>query len=171
MPARIGVIGSGGRIDEDVAKAAQEIGSRIAEGGGVVICGGKGGVMEWACKGAVSRGGLTVGLLPESHTLEINKFVRMPIPTGMDEARNYLIVRCSDVVIALAGGWGTLSEIALGMDVGKPVVVLKGFGGVSDRLSGWSLLDNKIFELASTPEQAVELAFTLAEGRATNKSE
>lgn len=163
--------GTGGKIDEELAKAAHEIGYGIAERGGVVICGGKGGVMESVCRGAFSRGGLTVGLLPESHTLEMNEFVRLPIATGLDKARNYLIVRCSDAIISLAGGWGTLSEIAMGMDIGKPVVVLRGFGGVSDRMAQWSSIDNKIFQVASTPEQAVELAFSLAEGKGRNKSE
>jgi uncharacterized protein (TIGR00725 family) len=88
----------------------------------VLVCGGLGGVMEAACRGARSKGGLTVGLLPSDDRGTANGWVQVAIATGLGEARNALIVRSADVVIAIGGGWGTLSEIAFARKAGKPVV-------------------------------------------------
>ena len=102
--------------------AAQEVGQRVAEGGGIVVCGGLGGVMEAACRGARSRGGLTVGLLPGVDREDANGWVVLALPTGLGEARNALVVRAADAVVAIGGGWGTLSEIALALKLGIPVL-------------------------------------------------
>jgi uncharacterized protein (TIGR00725 family) len=88
----------------------------------VVVCGGLGGVMEAACRGAKDAGGTTVGILPGSDRAAANPFVDVAIPTGLGEARNALVVRAADALIAVGGGYGTLSEIALALKAGKPVV-------------------------------------------------
>jgi uncharacterized protein (TIGR00725 family) len=104
--------------------AAGEVGRLVAERGAVVVCGGLGGAMESACRGAKQAGGLTVGLLPGSDRSEANAFVDVALPTGLGEARNALIVGAADVVIAVGRGYGTLSEIALALRAGKRVVGL-----------------------------------------------
>jgi uncharacterized protein (TIGR00725 family) len=90
----------------------------------VVVCGGLGGVMEAACRGAKEGGGLTVGILPGTERAAANRFVDVAIPTGLGEARNALVVRAADALVAIGGGYGTLSEIALALKAGKRVVGL-----------------------------------------------
>ena len=104
--------------------AAEEVGAAVAEAGCGLVCGGLGGVMEAACRGARSRGGLTLGLLPGLDREEANGWVVAAVPTGLGEARNALVVRAADAVVAVGGGWGTLSEIALALKTGVPVVGL-----------------------------------------------
>lgn len=100
------------------------MGRLLAERGAVVVCGGLGGTMEAACRGAKQAGGTTVGLLPGGSRSDANPFVDVAIPTGLGEARNALVVRAADVVVAVGGGYGTLSEIALALKAGKRVVGL-----------------------------------------------
>jgi uncharacterized protein (TIGR00725 family) len=119
----IAVVGPG-RADAREAAWAEEAGAAIADAGAVLVCGGLGGVMEAACRGARSRGGTTVGLLPGSHREDANGWVLLAIPTGLGEARNALIVRAADALVAIGGAWGTLSEIALALKAGKPVIGL-----------------------------------------------
>ena len=107
--------------DAELAEA-ELAGAAIAAAGAVLVCGGLGGVMEAACRGARSRGGTTVGLLPGERRDDANGWVQLAIPTGLGEARNALIVRAADAVVAIGGAWGTLSEIALAMRRGVPVV-------------------------------------------------
>lgn len=103
---------------------AHQVGEAIAGAGAVLVSGGLGGVMEAACRGARSAGGLTVGLLPGDRRAEANRWVDVAIPTGLGEARNALVVRAADALIAVGGEYGTLSEIALALKTGKPVVGL-----------------------------------------------
>jgi len=117
----IGVIGDG-VSDDKTYQVAYEVGQLIAERGATLVCGGLGGVMEGACKGAKSKGGLTVGILPSEDREWANPFVDVAIPTGLGEARNTLVARCADAVIAVGGQFGTLSEIALALKMKKPVV-------------------------------------------------
>ena len=109
--------------DEPTVVAA-EVGRLLAERGTVLICGGRGGAMEAACRGAKEAGGLTVGILPGSDSSDANPFVDVVVPTGLGEARNALVVAAADVVIAIGGGYGTLSEIALALKAGKRVIGL-----------------------------------------------
>jgi uncharacterized protein (TIGR00725 family) len=104
--------------------AAEEVGAAVAAAGCGLVCGGLGGVMEAACRGARSRGGLTLGLLPGLDREDANGWVLVAVATGLGEARNALVVRAADAVIAVGGGWGTLSEIALALKTGVPVVGL-----------------------------------------------
>jgi uncharacterized protein (TIGR00725 family) len=116
----VAVIGPG---DEPTVVAA-EVGRLLAERGATLICGGRGGAMEAACRGAKEADGLTVGILPGSDRSEANPFVDVVLPTGLGEARNALVVGAADVVIAIGGGYGTLSEIALALKAGQRVIGL-----------------------------------------------
>jgi uncharacterized protein (TIGR00725 family) len=120
--AWIAVVGPGGSASVDQLEAAEEAGAAIAEAGAGLVCGGLGGVMEAACRGARSRGGMTLGLLPGTDRDAANGWVVVAVPTGLGEARNALVVRAADAVVAIGGGWGTLSEIALALKTGVPVV-------------------------------------------------
>jgi uncharacterized protein (TIGR00725 family) len=131
--------------------AAEEVGRLVAEAGGIVVCGGLGGVMEAACRGASSADGITVGLLPGVERQSANPFVSIAIPTGMGELRNGLVVRSADVVIAIGGEWGTLSEIALAVKTGTPVI----------GIDTWDLGRPGI-EVAAGPAEAVQRALALA---------
>jgi uncharacterized protein (TIGR00725 family) len=116
----VAVIGPG---DEPIVAAA-EVGRLLAERGAVLVCGGLGGVMEGACRGAKEAGGLTVGILPGADRADANPFVDVVLPTGLGEARNALVVGAADVAIAIGRGYGTLSEVALALKAGKRVIGL-----------------------------------------------
>lgn len=150
----IAVVGSG-TCGAETAEVAERVGRLLAHAGFGVVCGGLGGVMESACRGAAQAGGLTVGILPGSSASEANPFVRVAIPTGMGEARNVLVVRAAEAVIAVEGEYGTLSEIALALKLGKPVV-----GIASWKLESPRELLGGVAE-ASTPEEAVRAAIEL----------
>jgi uncharacterized protein (TIGR00725 family) len=117
----IAVVGAE-RASTDESQAAEAVGREIAEAGAVLVCGGLGGVMEAACRGAKHAGGTTVGILPGSDRRDANEYVDVAIATGLGEARNALVVRAADVLIAVGGEYGTLSEIALALKSGRPVV-------------------------------------------------
>jgi len=126
-PSRlVGVIGSR-ECDAGTYDLAYQVGRMLAEKGFGVVCGGLGGVMEAVCKGAVEAGGLTVGILPGELPESANPFVKIRVATGMGIARNVIIVRSSAAVIAIAGGPGTLSEVAHCLQLGVPVVALNSF--------------------------------------------
>ncbi len=117
----IGVIGAG-EAEEGILKIAEDVGRLIAKSGIILITGGLYGVMEAASRGAYMEGGLTVGILPGNKKEDANLYVKLPIATGLGEARNALIARASDVLIAIGGEYGTLSEIALALKMGKKVI-------------------------------------------------
>jgi len=113
-----------GEADAEQRTAAAHTGRLLAEAGAIVVTGGLGGVMEAASEGAREADGTTVGLLPGADRREANPWLTVAIPTGMGEARNALVVRAADAVVAIGGEWGTLSEIAFARKTGKPVVGL-----------------------------------------------
>lgn len=119
----IAVIGTG-EPDEALEQAAEAVGARLAEAGVTVVCGGLGGVMAAACRGAKTHGGRTIGILPGLDATAANPWVDIALPTGLGEARNALVVRAAQAVIAVGGGYGTLSEIALALKAGTPVIGL-----------------------------------------------
>lgn len=123
MTPIIAVVG-GSTCSPEQADLAAAAGRLLAERGAVLVCGGLGGVMEAAARGARSAGGLTIGILPGDDARAVNAFIDVPLATGMGEMRNALIVRVAHAVIAIGGGWGTLSEIALAQRIGTPVVGL-----------------------------------------------
>jgi hypothetical protein len=120
-PPYIAVVGTGDG-DEQHERAAETVGAELARAGAVVVCGGLGGVMAACCRGAQEAGGVTLGLLPGSDRAAANRWVSVAVPTGMGELRNGLIVRAADALVAIGGGFGTLSEIALALKLGRPVV-------------------------------------------------
>ncbi|MEJ2503072.1 MAG: TIGR00725 family protein [Gemmatimonadota bacterium] len=123
-PVRIAVAGAGICGPELIA-VAEEVGRHVAEAGAILICGGLGGVMEGAARGAAAAGGLTVGILPGRDARDANPHIRVPLPTGLGETRNALVARTGDALIAIGGEWGTLSEVAMARKCGVPVVLLR----------------------------------------------
>lgn len=154
-PAYIGVIGDG-TCPPDTWALAEEIGRLLAERKAVLVCGGRGGVMEAASRGAAEGGGIAVGILPGESRREGNRYLTVAIPTGLGPARNALVVRACDAVIAVSGGYGTLSEIGLALKMGIPVVGLR----------TWSVSKNGVpmagIVMATDPADAVTKAFALA---------
>jgi uncharacterized protein (TIGR00725 family) len=119
----VAVVGAG-EASPEVEAAAEQVGRGLAEAGAILVCGGLGGVMAAACRGARSAGGTTIGLLPGTDRAAANRWVEVAIPTGLGELRNGLIIRAVDVVVAVGGEYGTLSEVALALKTGVPVVGL-----------------------------------------------
>lgn len=155
MALHIGVVGEG-VCSRASARAAERVGAAIATAGAVLLCGGRTGVMEAASRGAARAGGTVVGVLPGFSRTDANRWVTIPIVTGMDQARNVVLVRSCDAVIAVGGSYGTLSEIALAFKLGVPVVGLR----------TWRLVPPKTRRVplvrARTPEEAVRLALRAA---------
>lgn len=127
----ISVIG-GGDCSVEEGRLAEEVGRELARRGATVICGGLGGVMEAACRGAVSEGGTTIGILPGNDRREANRYVMVPIVTGMGYTRNAIVAKSGQAVIAIGGKYGTLSEIAYALQSGVPVVGLGTWSLVMD---------------------------------------
>ncbi len=147
----IAVVGTGKNCPPEFSEIAAEIGREIARKGAVLLCGGLEGVMSDAARGAKEIGGVTVGILPGPTTAEANEFIDLPIATNMGQARNSIIVHTADVLIAVGGGYGTLSEIALALKLGKGVVVLQ------------PQIEVPGVMVAQTPVGAVDEALTLIE--------
>jgi uncharacterized protein (TIGR00725 family) len=123
VPRYVAVVGPGDASAAEL-EDAEAVGRGLAEAGATLVCGGLGGVMAAACRGAVGAGGMTVGILPGSDRAAANEWVRVAIPTGIGELRNGLVVRAADVVVAVGGAYGTLSEVALALKTGVPVIGL-----------------------------------------------
>ncbi len=157
MKLQIGVIGRG-KAEGKLYAAAEELGAEIARSGCVLVCGGLFGVMEACAKGAKRHGGITVGILPGKEKGEGNEFLDIRIVTALGHARNAIITRTADVLIAVGGGLGTLSEVFLGLNMERPVIVIKGFGKVEE-VAG-IVGDERIY-FADTPKDAVRLAMEL----------
>jgi len=163
MKRIISVCGSDGSDDHlsrYALEAAENVGRFIAQRGGVVVCGGRGGIMRAVCKGAKEENGITVGILPESKE-EANEFVDIPIVTGLGHRRNFLIVDAADAVIAIGGRWGTLNEISFSMVFEKPLILIKGTGGCVDKIvNGYIMQDiESTYHIVNSAEGAVEKAF------------
>ena len=148
---KIGVIGAS-RCSTEIAELAEEVGREIGKRGAVLICGGLGGVMEFASKGAKEAGGLTVGILPGTSKEEANSHIDIPIVTGLGHARNVVIAHSSDGIIAISGEHGTLSEIAIGLKLKKTVI----------GLNTWDI--EGVIQV-KTAAEAVEKAINISEGR------
>jgi uncharacterized protein (TIGR00725 family) len=140
----VAVVGASEATGEQ-AELARAVGAGLARSGAVVITGGRGGVMAAASRGAAESGGIAVGLLPGAERQEANEWVTVALPTGLGELRNGLVVRAADAVIAVGGAYGTLSEIALALRAGVPVI----------GLNTWQIDGVRH---VGTPEEAVALA-------------
>lgn len=152
-PLRIGVIGSGDATPE-ARGLAHQVGAAIARAEAIEVCGGLGGVMDAAAAGATEDGGLVVGILPGTSADAAAPGVSVPIPTGLGEARNVLVVRASEAIIAIAGEWGTTTEAAFARKFGIPVIGL-----------ATNLPDELVTERAEDPAAAVARAVELAQER------
>ncbi len=150
-PLRIGVIGSGGATAEEMA-LARAVGGAIARAEAITVCGGLTGVMQAVADGAAAESGVVLGLLPGSSASDAAPGVSIPVPTGLGEARNVLVARTSEAVIAIAGEWGTLSEAAFCRKFGVPVIGL-----------GSNLPETVVSEHAEDPLAAVARAVELAQ--------
>lgn len=140
---------------EEEARLAEEVGRELAKRGATLICGGLEGVMEAACRGAASQGGMTIGILPGNSRKNANPYVQIPIVTGMGYTRNVIIAKSGQAVIAIGGSYGTLSEIAYALQNNVPVI---GLGTWS--LSRGGVADKSII-IAQNPVDAVEKAVSL----------
>jgi len=125
----IGVIGAGSATPRGLL-LAEQVGRLLAEQQVVVVCGGLGGVMEAACRGAFEAGGTTIGILPGADASQANPFVTLPIVTNLGHARNVLVAQTAQVLIAVEGEYGTLSEMAIGLKIGRPVIALASWPGL-----------------------------------------
>ncbi len=150
----IAVIG-GSQASKQEIKTAEDVGRELAKRGAAVVCGGLGGVMEAACRGASSEGGITIGILPGENRHNANQYVQIPIVTGMGYARNVAVVKSAQAVIAIGGSYGTLSEIGHAIQSGIPVI----------GIDTWSLAKGGKINSSITPAEnaidAVEKAFDL----------
>jgi uncharacterized protein (TIGR00725 family) len=151
----IAVIG-GGTCTKEEARLAEEVGRELARKGAVLVCGGLGGIMKAACKGAFSAGGTTIGILPGNKRQVANPYVRIPIVTGLGGARNIIVVKSAHVVIAVDGSYGTLSEIGYALKNGIPVVGLNTWSLSKEGKADYSVIP------ARSAAEAVALALDLA---------
>jgi uncharacterized protein (TIGR00725 family) len=142
----ISVIGAG-TCSKGIYSIAEEVGKGVAQKGAILVTGGLGGVMEAASKGAKEAGGTVIGILPGFNKDEANRYVTIPITTGLSHARNVIVARSADAVIAVSGEYGTLSEIAIALKLGKPVVGIK----------TWDTIEGVI--KAESAEEAVQKIF------------
>jgi uncharacterized protein (TIGR00725 family) len=160
-PPHVAVIGDGDPRGPDahrILEWAEEAGHLLARGGATVVTGGLGGVMRAASRGAASADGITIGILPGTDASEANEFVRVAIPTGLGVVRNLVVVTASDVVVAIGGRHGTLSEIGLALRMGRHVVTLSSWRVESDHRVGGPRLHR-----ARDPREAAALALRLAQ--------
>jgi hypothetical protein len=148
----VGVIGAGS-CDGAAYETARQVGRGIAERGAALVCGGLGGIMEGACRGASETGGQTIGILPGADKSLANPYVTFPIVTDLGHARNILVVQSSDALVAIRGAYGTLSEISIALKLGKPVI----------GLNTWPDMDDIFY--VSSPEEVLQLL----EGFLTNR--
>ncbi len=148
---QISVAGAG-NAGPELCELAAELGRHLAERGAVLVCGGLGGVMEAAARGAREAGGTTLGILPGESRADANAWIQHAVVTGIGQARNLAVAASGDALIAVGGEWGTASEIALARKLGRPVVVL----GPEPNVAGEGIVR------ASSPAEAVELALALA---------
>ncbi len=158
MPRKliIGVIGGGNTASEEGLRMAEEVGYLIARADAVLICGGLNGIMQAAAKGAKRGGGLTLGILPTGNKADANPFIDLPVATAMSTARNLVIVRTADALIAINGSYGTLSEMAHAFDLGKPVFALHTWA------MGKAGVEPHLFVPVLTPREAVDRALEYA---------
>jgi len=159
-PPYVAVIGDSDPRGPDanrILEWAEEIGQQLARGGATVITGGLGGVMRASARGALGAGGETIGILPTADASDANEYIRTPIATGLGVVRNLVVVTSADVVIAVGGRHGTLSEIGLALRMGRHVVALSSWRVESEHRLGGARVHR-----VRTPREAVELALRLA---------
>lgn len=149
----VSVVGGANCTPEQYA-VAEEVGRLLAEEGAILVCGGRSGVMEAACRGAFKAGGVTLGILPGYSRADGNDYLTIAIPTGLGHARNALVVQAGQVVIAIGGGYGTLSEIGIALKAGRKVIGLDSWRATDSKGQAADIIR------ASSPKEAVALAIS-----------
>jgi uncharacterized protein (TIGR00725 family) len=149
-----------GNLSNYALEVAERVGRLIAQKDGVLVCGGHGGVMRSACRGAKEEKGITVGILPYTKE-EANEFIDIAIPTTIGNVRNFIVANAGDAVIAIGGRWGTLNEISYAMICEKPLILIKGTGGCVDNIIDGHIMQDveSHYFIANSAEEAVEKAF------------
>lgn len=158
---QIGVIGSGMEITDEIHKLAEGVGEELAKKGVILICGGKGGVMQAACKGVHKENGISVGILPSILPSEANKYVKIKIPTNLGEDRNYIIIQSVHAVICISGAVGTKMEAEYALKRKVPLITIPKSGGTSEEISK-EFPDRVI--VAENAEDAVKKALEAIKG-------
>ena len=155
----IGVIGDSETTNPKELEFAEKLGKALAKKGYVIISGGRGGIMEAVAKGAKKGGGITVGILPWTSKKDANPYTDIVIPTGLGWARNSIVPLAADVVVAIGGKAGTLSELAFAWLYDKPIICVKGFGGWSEILAGKKIDDRRddIIYAASSVDEVLQI--------------
>ena len=169
MKNLISICGSDGddcNFCNHVSEVAEKVGRSIAQRGAVLVCGGHSVVMEAACRGAKEEGGITVGIMPYGKD-EANPYIDIAIPTNIGNIRNYLVSSVGDVTIAICGRWGTLNEIAFRMISQKPLILIKGTGGVVDEIINGNVMQGveSNYIIAESAEDAINKAFEIINGQ------
>jgi hypothetical protein len=167
LPTQIVVVGYNGSLcSEKAYRLAYAVGRAVAERGCILVTGGLDGVMEAASKGAKEAGGLVVGIIPQADKAFANPYCDVVVPTGLGVARNYINILCGDAVIIVGGGAGTLNEVAAAYQLRKPLVALKGSGGIADRVADTYIDERGLMKVVGVedPARAVEVALELARG-------
>jgi hypothetical protein len=162
---QIAVIGyNGDRCSETARELAYETGKEIARAGAVLVCGGLGGVMEAACRGAKENGGMAVGIIPQDEFSFANKYCDVVVCTGIGFARDFIVASSADGIIAVGGGVGTLIELGVGYMIKKPMAAVAGSGGTADQYGGKYLDERKRAPImvASSPAEAVKAVLEMA---------
>jgi len=156
---QIGVIGSGAELSPEVYEIAEKVGEELAKRNVILVCGGKGGVMEAVCKGCQKFSGLSIGILPSIQPSEANKFVKIKIPTNLGEDRNYLIIQSVQAAICISGSAGTRMEAEYALQYGIPLITLPITGGTAEEITE-EFPDRVI--IAEDAEDAVDKALRYA---------
>ena len=163
---QIAVIGyNGDRCTEAARSLAYEVGKEIAKAGAVLVCGGLGGVMEAACRGAKENGGTAVGIIPQEEFSFANEYCDIVICTGIGFARDFVVASSADGMIAVAGGVGTLIELSVGYMMKKPMAAIAGSGGTADQYGGKYLDERKRVPIMSARDPAEAVALVLEKAR------
>lgn len=143
-------------------EVAEEVGRFIAKKGAVLVCGGLGGIMKAACRGAKKENGITVGIMPYTKE-DANEFIDIAIPTTIGNVRNFIVANAGDATIAIGGRWGTLNEISYRMICERPIILIRGTGGCVDEIINKNIMQDveSHYYVADTAEEAVEKAFKM----------
>jgi uncharacterized protein (TIGR00725 family) len=170
---QVSVVGYNEDSCTEVARdAAHQVGREIAKKGWTVVCGGLGGVMEAACRGARDEGGCTLGIVPSADLAQANAYCDVVVASGLGKSRDFLVAYSGDAMVVVGGGAGTLIEVAAAYQAGKPIVAVGGTGGVADAWAGKHLdqrKTTKILEGKDAKDAVRKLANELSRGRSTSK--
>ncbi len=162
---QIAVIGYNKECSDIARKTAYEVGSKVAAAGAVLVCGGLGGVMESACKGAKDNGGTTLGIIPQEEFSYANEFCDIVVCSGIGFARDFIVAPSADGIIAIGGGVGTLIEMGVGYMTRKTVVAISGTGGVAEMYGGKFLDERNRVQILVAPDAGTAVEIILNKGK------